>query len=67
MFTRGKVYTHKNMLDVCFRIKSILGSSEYEMHLWVEWLRKSNLTPFELVETIYVFDTQFKFYKELLQ
>jgi len=58
-FTKGQLYTHRNMLDVAFNVIIVLWESDKGVTLKVRWYNKAGWD-MNIVEVIFIKADQYK-------
>lgn len=51
MLQVGKIYKHKNMSEICFKVHGI-ARSDHELTVSCEWFRSKDLMPFDKIDTL---------------
>lgn len=65
MFRHYKFYTHRRMLDVCFRVIKLQWGDDTRLKIKVSWYLKKGLTPMAISETITIKRVDFNNYREI--
>ena len=66
MFRQGLLYTHENMLDVCFRVLKVQYSDRRRMKIKVAWYLRRGPTPMNLLETVVIKREHMSTWKEVV-
>ncbi len=66
MFYHYKYYTHRRMLDVCFRVIRVQWGDATRLKLKISWYLKKGLIPMALTEIITIKKVDYQHYREII-